>query len=183
MATIQTGFRFLRLGLLSLAGDRRRRIGEGAAGVVGTYRLQQREDPRFQRFYTAGEYDVSKIDAFAGRALELGRSCVDARHRTKAVMQLLWQGIAGYVLTRKIDLMFGCASLPGIDAQALALPLSYLYHFHLAPEEMWPRASPDLYTRMDILPRNAVGLRRAVAELPPLVRATFGLAASSATAP
>jgi putative hemolysin len=145
-------------------------IGEGAAGVVGTYRLQQREDPRFQRFYTAGEYDVSKIDAFAGRVLELGRSCVDARHRTKAVMQLLWQGIAGYVLTRKIDLMFGCASLPGIDAQALALPLSYLYHFHLAPEEMRPRALPDLYTRMDILPRNAVGLRRAVAELPPLVK-------------
>ena len=145
-------------------------VGEGAAGVVGTYRLQQRENPRFERFYTAGEYDVSKIDNFPGRVLELGRSCVDSGHRTRAVMQLLWQGIAGYVIKRKIDLMFGCASLPGIDPQALAVPLSYLYHYHLAPEEMRPRALPSLYTRMDILPNNAVGLRRAVAELPPLIK-------------
>jgi len=85
-------------------------------------------------------------------------------------MQLLWQGIAGYVLSRKIDLMFGCASLPGIDPQILAVPLSYLYHFHLAPEELRPRALPELYTSMDILPGTAVGLRRAVAELPPLVK-------------
>ncbi len=34
--------------------------GEGAAGVVGTYRLQPREDERFRRFYTAGEYDVAR---------------------------------------------------------------------------------------------------------------------------
>jgi putative hemolysin len=145
-------------------------LGDGPAGVVGTYRLQQRESQRFTHFYSASEYDLGKIVAFPGRVLELGRSCVDAGHRTKAVMQLLWQGLASYVLSRKIDLMFGCASLPGTDPQALALPLSYLYHFHLAPAELRPRALPQLYTRMDILPSNAVGLKRAVAELPPLVK-------------
>ena len=145
-------------------------IGKNADGVVGTYRLQQRESPRFTRFYSASEYDLSAIAAFGGRVLELGRSCVDVRHRTKAVMQLLWQGIAGYVLSRKVDLMFGCASFPGIDPQALAVPLSYLHHFHLAPEALRPRALPELYTRMDLLPRNAVGLKRSVAELPPLVK-------------
>jgi putative hemolysin len=145
-------------------------VGDGAAGVVGTYRLQQREDPRFSRFYSASEYDLSKIAAFEGRVLELGRSCVAAGHRTKAVMQLLWQGIAGYVLSRKIDLMFGCASFPGTDPQALAVPLSYLHHFHLAPEELRPRALPQLYTNMNLLPRTAAGLKRAVAELPPLMK-------------
>lgn len=144
--------------------------GEGAAGVVGTYRLQPREDERFRRFYTAGEYDVAKIAAFKGRVLELGRSCVDGKYRTKAVMQLLWQGIAGYVLPRQIDLMFGCASLPGTDPEALAVPLSYLYHNHLAPEAIRPRALPERYTKMDILPPEAINMRRALAELPPLVK-------------
>ena len=35
-----------------------------------------------------------------------------------------------YVARFSIDLMFGCASLQGTDPEALALPLSYLHHFH-----------------------------------------------------
>ncbi len=147
-----------------------RALGEGARGVVGTYRLHRREDSRFKGFYTASEYDVSPIAAFVGRVLELGRSCVDGKYRTKAVMQLLWQGIAGYVLPRQIDLMFGCASLPGTDPEALAVPLSYLHHFHPAPPELRPRALPQRYTAMDILPKSAINTRRALAELPPLVK-------------
>jgi len=147
-----------------------RALGEGASGVVGTYRLHRREDPRFKRFYTASEYDVSPIAAFKGRVLELGRSCVDSRYRTKAVMQLLWQGIAGYVLPRQIDLMFGCASLPGTDPEALAVPLSYLHHFHPAPPELRLRALPERYTPMEILPKDAINVRQAQAELPPLVK-------------
>ena len=58
-------------------------------------------------------------------------------------MQLLWRGIAAYVLHYDIALMFGCASLPGTDPEALALPLSYLHHHHLAPPELRPRALPD----------------------------------------
>ena len=49
-------------------------------------------------------------------------------------MQLLWRGIAAYIFQNNIELMFGCASLPGTDPDALALELSYLYHHHLAPE-------------------------------------------------
>ena len=48
-------------------------------------------------------------------------------------MQLLWQSIAQYIFRYDILVMFGCASMPGTDPQALALPLSYLYHYHLAP--------------------------------------------------
>ena len=81
---------------------------------------------------------------FPGRVLELGRSCVDAGYRTKAVMQLLWQGIAGYVLPRKIDLMFGCASLPGSSGgrNARADLLASL----VPPDE---RSMPQLHRRLD----------------------------------
>ena len=90
-------------------------IGPGPEGVVGTYRmLQPAGAAAIGRFYTADEYDISPITSFPGRVLELGRSCVDITYRGRAVMQLLWRGIAAYVLRHRIDIMFGCASLPGI---------------------------------------------------------------------
>ncbi len=144
--------------------------GAGAAGVVGTYRLQRRDSSKFSRFYTASEYDIGKIAAFPGHVLELGRSCVDPAYRTRMTMQCLWRGIAGYVFSHNIDLMFGCASLHGTDPQALAVPLSFLYHNHLAPESIRPRALPALYTDMNLLPAEQVNTRRAVVELPPLIK-------------
>ena len=66
-------------------------------------------------FYSASEYDVSRLANFPGTVMELGRSCVDAAYRDRATMQLLWRGIAEYVNAYGVDLMFGCASLPGTD--------------------------------------------------------------------
>lgn len=141
------------------------------AGVVGTYRLMRREHvAKIGRFYSEAEYDISAIKAFDGNPLELGRSCVDAQHRTKMTMQLLWRGIAAYVFAHKIDVMFGCASLHGTDPQKLATQLSYLHHNHLAPEGLRTRALPDLYTSMDLLPKDAINPKRALVELPPLVK-------------
>jgi putative hemolysin len=109
-------------------------LGDGAASVVGTYRLIRREAAaKIGHFYSSEEYDISRITALPGPVLELGRSCVDLPYRSRAVMQLLWRGIAAYVFQHQIDLMFGCASLPGTDPDAVALELSYLYEKHLAP--------------------------------------------------
>ena len=139
-------------------------------GVVGTYRLSRRESPKFRTFYSASEYDVGLIAAFPGRVLELGRSCVDAGYRTKSTMQILWGGIAGYVFTHGIDLMFGCTSFPGTDPAKLAEPLSYLYHNHLAPTDLRPRALPDQFIEMNRLPAEQLHARRALAALPPLIK-------------
>lgn len=145
--------------------------GKGAAGVVGTYRLiRRRMGEEFGRFYTAGEYDISKILEKGGNFMELGRSCVDVHYRNRSTMNLMWAGIANYVAEHGIDLMFGCASLPGTDPEALATQLSYLHHFHLAPDEILPRALPDLYVSMDRRPKDEIDPRRAVRELPPLVK-------------
>lgn len=146
-------------------------LGPGAAAVVGTYRLMRRPvGEAFGRFYTAGEYDIRPVLENGGNFLELGRSCVDARYRNRSTMNLLWSGIASYVRENAIELMFGCASLPGTDPAALATHLSYLYHWHLAPERMRPKALPDLYAPMNLLPKDQIEPRRALAELPPLVK-------------
>ncbi len=146
-------------------------IGPGPEGVVGTYRLIQRKDAeRLGRFYSAEEYDLAPLIRFPGQLLELGRSCVDAPYRNRSVMQLLWRGIAAYVFIHQVDLMFGCASLPGTEPDVLAHELAYLYHNHLAPPALRPRALPDRYVNMRRIPVEAVDPRRALNQLPPLIK-------------
>ncbi len=145
--------------------------GEGGAAVVGCYRLiRAPAAARIGRFYSADEYDLSRVLAFKGEVLELGRSCVHADYRNRAVMQLLWRGIAAYVFLHGIGLMFGCASLPGTDPDAVAPELTYLYRNHLAPEEIRPVALPHRRVAMDRLGDKPLDTRAAVAALPPLIK-------------
>jgi len=146
-------------------------IGAGAEGVVGTYRLIQREAAgKLGRFYSADEYDISPIVNFPGRVLELGRSCVDGAYRGRVAMQLLWRGIAAYVFHYRIDLMFGCASLHGTDPDALAADLTYLYYNHLAPPALRPRALPHRYVDMRRMLPSMLDAKRVQAQLPPLIK-------------
>jgi putative hemolysin len=144
----------------------------GSAGsIIATYRLlQSTAAAQAGGFYSAGEYDIGAILSYRGRILELGRSCVHPEYRNRTAMQLLWRGIAAYVFHNGIDLMFGCASLPGTDPDGLRVELSYLYHFHLAPPPVRPRALPERYVEMQRLEPAALEARQALGLLPPLIK-------------
>jgi putative hemolysin len=145
--------------------------GEGPESIVGTYRLILREGAdKVGHFYSEDEYDIARTVANGGRLMELGRSCVTADYRSRAVMQLMWGGIAAYVALNRIDLMFGCASLPGTDPDALATELTYLYYHHLAPAKIRPRALPHRYIEMRRLDQDEIDPRRALVNLPPLIK-------------
>jgi putative hemolysin len=152
-----------------LVTDRRR--GHSPEAVVGTYRLIRRAAAqRHGHFYSAAEYDIAPLVDYPGEILELGRSCVHPSARNMAAMQLLWRGIAHYVFHYNIELMFGCASLPGTDVQSLALPLSYLHQHHLAPPALRARALPQRYVDMNIRPSGSYDGRKALNEVPPLIK-------------
>ena len=138
-------------------------------GIVATYRLiDAQAAARCGGFYSAAEFDLAPLLASGERLLELGRSCVHPRYRSGTVMQLLWRGIAEYVHANAIDVMFGCASLPGTEPAAIAAQLAYLGAHHLAPETLRPRAVADRRVEMDG-PRPA-DPRQAFLALPPLVK-------------
>ena len=145
--------------------------GHGPEAIIGTYRVMRREAAkRCGRFYTAGEYDIANLLAYPGEVLELGRSCIEADHRNGGTMQMLWRGITEYVLAYDVGLMFGCASLPGVEPEALTVPLSYLYHHHLAPPALRAQALPERYIAMNVIPSGEISPRRALHMLPPLIK-------------
>lgn len=143
----------------------------GKSNIVGTYRLLNRAvAEKYGRFYTSGEYNINSILNSGASVLELGRSCVLPQFRTRPVLQMLWQGIADYVLDHKIEMLFGCASFPGTNPKVLARPLSYLYHFHLAPPELCPKALPERYVSMNMIAKEDLNPREILGELPPLIK-------------
>lgn len=166
-----------------LVVDREVLDADGQPLVVGTYRLMRDVDAaRVGGFYTAGEYDIAPM--LTGlpegtRFLELGRSCVLKTYRGRpATMQLLWKGLMAYVARFSIDLMFGCASLSGTDVKALALPLSYLHHFHAMRPDIAVRARPERCVDMNIIPKDQIEPREALRSLPPLLKGYLRAGAS-----
>lgn len=144
---------------------------QSSRSIVATYRLLRSDAAaKIGQFYSEAEYDIRCIREYKGQVLELGRSCVDSSYRNRAAMQLLWRGIAAYVFNHSIDLMFGCASLPGIKPDALSEELSYLYYNHLAPAPICPRALDDRYVEMRRIAPLEVDNRRALGLLPPLIK-------------
>ncbi|MCS7461150.1 GNAT family N-acetyltransferase [Paenibacillus doosanensis] len=86
--------------------------------VVGTYRLLPGERAGAGiGFYSETEFDLSAFGEHKRQSLELGRSCVDPAYRGGRAIQLLWEGIAGYMAEREFRYLIGCASMriPSLD--------------------------------------------------------------------
>lgn len=155
-------------------------IADPKQRIVGTYRLLRREmaEQAGKPFYTSDEFDIAPLLNSGATLLELGRSCVLAEYRTRPVLQLLWQGITDYMLDHGIGLMFGCASFPGTDVSAISQSLAYLYHNHLTPEPLRPRALNDVYVDMNLHPKDSIAAKAAFAALPPLIKGYLRLGAT-----
>lgn len=152
-------------------------VENGAPGhVVGVYRMMMRaQAERAGGFYSESEFDLSPLMATGRPVLELGRSCVHASVRGGATMLALWNGLARYVLDHGVEIMFGTASFPGTDLDALAEALSYLHAHHLAPEEMRVRAIGDGAARMDRVAVDGLARAEMLSRVPPLIKAYLRL--------
>jgi putative hemolysin len=163
---------FDHLVLLDLGGS----IADPLDRVVGVYRLMRDAAARAgPGFYGATEYDLTPIAGSGRSAVELGRSCVALEHRGGPAMHLLWNGLAEYVLERRIEILFGVASFHGTDPEPLAEALAYLHHHHLAPPDLRVRARADGYLDMDRMDAAAIEPARALRAIPPLIKAYLRL--------
>lgn len=80
--------------------------------VIGTYRLQTGAMAATDLgYYSATEFDFSPYESLRHEILELGRACIRADHRNRAVLDLLWTGIARYAQASGSRYLLGCSSL------------------------------------------------------------------------
>lgn len=133
-------------------------------------------------FYSAAEFELRPmLDRHPGLSfLELGRSCVHPRYRARRTADLLWQGIWSYCLRENVDVIFGCASLPGADAGRHGAELAFLRDHARSPAPWLVRARPDRYVAMGAGSPAQPDPMAAARRLPTLIKgylrlgATFG---------
>ncbi len=159
---------------LVLVDDRRDQ--ERLEHVVGVYRMMTEEAAaRAGRFYSEAEYDLGPLRNSGRRLLELGRSCLQPEFRGGTAMFQIWQALAGIVVARKIEILFGVASLRGTDPWALAQPLSYLIHAHRAPTDLRVCAIGPTARSLELLPEEKVDRKTAMSAMPALIKAYLRL--------
>jgi putative hemolysin len=142
--------------------------------VVGTYRLLDGDGARRAgRFYSEDEYDLDPLRHGGRRLLELGRSCVASDLRGGTAVFQLWSALAAQVRARRIEVLFGVASLHGTDVAALAEPLSLLHERYLAPPAL--RVRSRAYQPMNLIPPERIDRRRAMVAVPALIKAYLRL--------
>jgi putative hemolysin len=90
---------------------------DNSGEVVGTYRMLP--PGRTDRLYSDGEFDLGALAPLRDALVETGRSCVHPDHRTGAVINLMWAGIARYMHLSGRRWLAGCASVPEADATAV----------------------------------------------------------------
>ena len=154
--------------------------GDPEDQIVGTYRLLRQEVAEQKGgFYSASEFAIDDLIARHPdkQFMELGRSCVLPAYRTKRTVELLWQGNWAYALKHGMSAMFGCGSFPGVRPEEHALALSFLHHNSLVHGEWKVRARGELYRNMDLMPPEAVNMRKALSTLPPLIKGYLRLGA------
>lgn len=155
-------------------------IGKRKEKVVGTYRLlPQRTAQENRGFYSQDEYDLLPLlEKYPKKKfLELGRSCVLQTYRKKSTIELLWQGVWKYIQENDFDVMIGCASFQSNDPSEIALPLSFLYHYCMAPDEWMVSALPSRYTNMNLIEKENINTKDALKMLPPLIKGYLRLGA------
>jgi putative hemolysin len=105
--------------------------------VVGTYRLQTGENAAAHLgYYCAQEFEFNIFEPIRDEMIELGRACVDRRHRNLVVFGLLWKGIADYARRHSVRYLFGCSSLSSQDPAFGASAYADLCRRHLV-EPRW----------------------------------------------
>lgn len=84
--------------------------------VVGTYRVQSGNTAAANLgYYSEREFVLGPFEALRGQILELGRACIDRKHRNFEVLNLLWRGLAIYAQGINARYLLGCSSLTSQD--------------------------------------------------------------------
>ena len=122
--------------------------------------------------YSAQYYDLSRLEAFGGPLLELGRFCTRPGQIDPDVLRLAWGAIAALVDRGGARLLFGCASFAGTEPARYAAAFGMLRARHAAPERWQIGIKATEVVRFDPGTGEARG---ALKLIPPLLRTYLGM--------
>lgn len=123
------------------------------------------------RSYSAQFYDLAALSVYPGRMVEMGRFCIHPDWRDPDILRVAWGAMTAYVDREGVEMLFGCSSFQGTEADGYLDAFAMLTQAHLAPKRWLPRVkAPNVFRFAQKLRRKKPDARRAMLAMPPLLR-------------
>ncbi len=123
------------------------------------------------RSYAAKYYELSKLEEYPGKMVEMGRFCIHPAWKDANILRVAWAAMTRFVDDEKVELLFGCSSFYGVDADAYADAFALLKERHIAPTRWLPRVkAPRVFPFKKRLLLRKPNLKLAMQKMPPLLR-------------
>ncbi|MFD1914377.1 GNAT family N-acetyltransferase [Halodurantibacterium flavum] len=148
-------------------------VEEAASGtLVCCFRLLELADgAEIGQSYSAQYYELSALRSYGGRMVEMGRFCIHPAWHDPDILRVAWGALARIVDQERIEMLFGCSSFNGTEAEAYRDAFTVLAQRHLAPKCWLPKVkAPDVFRFARLFRRNKPDARLAMRGMPPLLR-------------
>ncbi|MEX5728474.1 putative hemolysin [Rhodovulum iodosum] len=121
--------------------------------------------------YSAQFYELSGLQDFDGPMVEMGRFCIHPDWRDPDILRVAWGAMTRFVDEEGVEMLFGCSSFKGTEAEAYMDAFALLKERHLGPKRWLPRVkAPNVFRFAQKLRRRKPDAKRAMLGMPPLLR-------------
>ena len=140
--------------------------------LVAAFRLLPlRDGSEIAKSYSAQHYELSGLSGYGGPMVEMGRFCMDPECHDPDVLRVAWGAMTAFVDEEGVEMLFGCSSFMGTDAEAYLDAFAVLRERHIAPKRWLPKIkAPKVFRFARRLRGQTPDPRRAAIGMPPLLR-------------
>lgn len=123
------------------------------------------------RSYSAQHYNLSALETYDAPMVELGRFCIHPDWKDPDILRVAWGAMTRFVDAAGVEMLFGCSSFHGTEAETYLDAFALLKDAHIAPKRWLPRVkAPDVFRFAQSLRQRRPDARRAMQAMPPLLR-------------
>ena len=123
-----------------------------------------------EQSYSSQYYDLSNLKVYPDPMLEMGRFCIHPEYHDPNILRLAWREVSRVVDEYGVELLFGCSSFEGVEAEDYVDSFALLKERHLAPKRWLPGAKARKIFSYGKLLKRRPDLKKAMRRMPPLLR-------------
>jgi len=123
------------------------------------------------RCYSAQFYELAGLRNFDGPMVEMGRFCIHPDHTDPDILRVAWGAMTRFVDENGVEMLFGCSSFRGTEADTYMDAFALLKDRHLAPKRFLPRVkAPKVFRFAQRLRQRKPDRKSAMLRMPPLLK-------------
>ncbi|MEL6617439.1 MAG: GNAT family N-acyltransferase [Pseudomonadota bacterium] len=134
------------------------------------FRMLPLSGSEISRSYSAQYYELSALESYGGKMVEMGRFCVHPEVQDPDILRVAWGAMTAYVDDNGVEMLFGCSSFAGTETAQYLDAFAMLKARHLAPKRWLPRVKAPHVFRFAARLRRKPDAKKAMLRMPPLLR-------------